>query len=163
MRSGWREAMAWTISRAKAIFPVWRGRHSRASTGRHTGRDSNGRSTTIPATTQQLPNPIGLGPLAAPSWCQATPNTFLPERLNRVSSTTTVIADPFGSSRSTIRSSRASPTASALLPLAESAQFRLLKVPSLEYSPVVVVPLLVGCLAVTDLEDPFWSGGSRGD
>ena len=44
---------------------VWH--HSRASTGRHTGRDRNGSSTTIPATTQQLPNPLGFGPFAAPS------------------------------------------------------------------------------------------------
>jgi len=40
-----------------------------------------------------------------------------------------------------------------LLPLAESAQFRSLKVPSLEYSPVVVVPLRAGRLGVTDLDD----------
>ena len=39
-------------SRAWAIFPVWRGRHSRASTGRHTGRDRNGSYTMMPATTQ---------------------------------------------------------------------------------------------------------------
>ncbi len=93
------------------------GRHSWASTGRHTGRVSNGNSTTIPATTQQVPNPIGLGPFAAPSCCHATPNTFLPERLNNLSSTTTVLADPTGSNRSTIRSTirstSTSPTASA--------------------------------------------------
>src|SRR6266699_7314943 len=60
-----------------------------------------------------LPNPIGLGPFAAPWCCHAAPNPFLPERLHNVSSTTTVIADPAGSNRSTIRSTSTSPTASA--------------------------------------------------
>jgi hypothetical protein len=36
---------------------VCRGRHSRASTGRHTGRDRNDSCTTMPATTQQLGEP----------------------------------------------------------------------------------------------------------
>jgi len=67
----------------------------------------------MPATTQQLPNPMGFGPFAAPSWCQATPNTFLPDRLNSVSSTATVIGDSAGNNRFTIRSSKASPIASA--------------------------------------------------
>ena len=43
------------------------GRHSRASTGRHTGRDRNDSCTTMPTTTQQLPNPIGLKALRRPS------------------------------------------------------------------------------------------------
>jgi len=42
-------------------------RQSRASTGRHTGRDRNDSCTTMLPTTQQLPNPIGFGPFAAPS------------------------------------------------------------------------------------------------
>ena len=41
---------------------LWRGRHNRASTGRHTGRDRNDSCTTMPATTQQLPNRWVSGP-----------------------------------------------------------------------------------------------------
>jgi hypothetical protein len=49
--------MSSVISRAGAIFPVRRGRHSPAGTGRHTGRAENGTVTTRPATIQQFPNP----------------------------------------------------------------------------------------------------------
>jgi transposase len=45
-----------------------------------------------------------------------------------------------------------------LLPLAENAQSRSLKMPSLEYSPVTVVPPPAGCPDVTDFDDPFRSG-----
>ena len=54
------------------------GRHHRAITGRHTGRERNGGSTMRPSTTKHVPRPTGVGPFAAPSCCQPTPNTFLP-------------------------------------------------------------------------------------
>jgi hypothetical protein len=66
----------------------------------------------MPATTQQLPKPMGFGPFAAPSWCQATPKTFFPDRLNKVSSTAIVSAESVGSSRATIRSAKINPAAS---------------------------------------------------
>src|SRR3954468_6556029 len=59
VRLGWRAATSSTITLAWASLPVHRGCHSRASTGRHTGRDDHGRAPTMPATTQQFPNPIG--------------------------------------------------------------------------------------------------------
>ncbi len=90
------------------------GRHSRAITGRHTGRARNGSSTTRPTTTKQVPRPTGLGPFAAPSCCQAAPNTFLPPRLNSVSSTATVSATPSGSRARTIRWDRQIPRMSGL-------------------------------------------------
>jgi hypothetical protein len=58
------------------------GRHSRAITGRHTGRARKGSSMTRPMTTKQVPQPTGVGPVAAPSCCQAAPKTFFPRRLN---------------------------------------------------------------------------------
>jgi hypothetical protein len=66
-------------------------RHSRNSTGRHTGDEHNGRRTTIPTTTHRLPRPILCLPWAAPSCVQNAAKTFLPHRRNRVSSTLTVI------------------------------------------------------------------------
>lgn len=90
------------------------GRHGRAITGRHTGRARKGSSTTRPTTTKQVPRPMGLGPLAAPSCCQAAPKTFFPRRLNRVSSTATVSAASSGSRRRTIRWDRQMPRMSGL-------------------------------------------------
>lgn len=40
---------------------------SRAATGKHTGRLTNGNVTTMPAITQLLPKPTFLGPAADPS------------------------------------------------------------------------------------------------
>jgi hypothetical protein len=57
--------------------PVF-GRHSRAITGRHTGRVKNGSSTIRPSTTKHVPRPTGFGPFAAPSCYHPAPNTFLP-------------------------------------------------------------------------------------
>jgi hypothetical protein len=79
------------------------GCHRRAITGRQTGRVRNGNSTMRPSTTKHVPRPTGLGPLAAPSCCHPAPNTFLPQRLNSVSSTATLSAAPSGSSALTIR------------------------------------------------------------
>ena len=61
--------MAATIWQASTVLDVPRGRHSRASTGRHTGRSANGKRTTMPATTKQVPHEVWLplGPLRAPS------------------------------------------------------------------------------------------------
>jgi hypothetical protein len=42
------------------------GQHRQAHRPRQKRQDNNN-ATTTPATTQQLPNPIGLGPFAAPS------------------------------------------------------------------------------------------------
>jgi hypothetical protein len=88
------------------------GRHSRAITGRHTGREQNGSSTIRPTTTKHVPRPTGLGPLAAPSCCQAAANTFFPDRLNSVSSTATVSAKPSGSRDRTSRWDSARPNTS---------------------------------------------------
>jgi hypothetical protein len=81
-------------------------RTSRAATGRHTGRSRTGSRTTTPAMTQLFPNPVCFGPLAEPSWNHPAAHTFLPVRLSRVSSTTTVTAAPAGSS--SLATSRAS-------------------------------------------------------
>lgn len=88
-------------------------RHSRNSTGRHTGRLQNGNSTTIPTMTHRLPRPSAWGSCADPSWVQNAPNTFGPHRRNRLSSTTTSIAAFGASSRSTIVGVSASPIRSA--------------------------------------------------
>lgn len=66
------------------------GRHSRAITGRHTGRARKGSSMTRPSTTKQAPRPTPLGPVAAPSCCQAAHKTFFPRRLKSVSSTAAI-------------------------------------------------------------------------
>jgi hypothetical protein len=70
-------------SRAWAIFPVCRGRHSRASTGRHTGRDRNDSCTTMPATTQQLPKPMGFRALRGAVVMPRRPEDFLPGPLEQ--------------------------------------------------------------------------------
>jgi hypothetical protein len=108
-------ANCFTMAAAISTFvgPVL-GRHSRAATGRHTGRVRNGSSTMIPTTTKQTPNPTGFSPRAAPSCCQAAPNTFLPRRLNSVSSTAQVSAAPSGSSVLTISRDRYMPRVSPL-------------------------------------------------
>jgi hypothetical protein len=90
------------------------GRCSRAITGSATGREANGSVTTIATTTKQVPRPTGFGPLAAPSCCQAAPNTFFPERLNNVSSTASVIAASGASRARTITCDRRMPSVSAL-------------------------------------------------
>jgi hypothetical protein len=67
----------------------------------------------IPTTTKQVPRPNCFSPVAAPSCCQAAPNTFFPRRLNSVSSTATVTAAPAGSSILTIRWASTIPKISA--------------------------------------------------
>ena len=62
-------------------------RQSRNRTGRHTGCERNGNSTTIPTMIHRLPRPSALGSCAEPSWVQNAPNTRRPQRRNRVSST----------------------------------------------------------------------------
>lgn len=68
----------------------------------------------MPITTKQVPRPTGLAPWAAPSCCQAAPNTFFPRRLNSVSSTATVSTPSSGSRRRTIRWDRDAPRMSGL-------------------------------------------------
>ena len=85
---------------------------SRNRIGRHTGWLQNGNRTTIPTITHRLPRPSLAGPWAAPSWVQNAWCTFLPQRRNKVSSTTTVIEASAGSSRSTISPAMASPSRS---------------------------------------------------
>ena len=75
---------------------------SRASTGRHTGREQNGRATMIPAVTKQVPKLSLLRAGEDPSCCQAAPHTRRPDRGNTESSTaTTIAALPGTSSRAT--------------------------------------------------------------
>jgi hypothetical protein len=78
------------------------GRHSRNSTGNATGREQNGRSTTIAAITKQLPRPVFFAALADPSCCHAAPNTFEPARRKSVSSTTTRTGSPSPTNRATM-------------------------------------------------------------
>jgi hypothetical protein len=58
------------------------GRTRRASTGRQTGRVQNGRATTIPAVTKQVPNASLPRVGAGPSCCQPAPCTLRPDRRN---------------------------------------------------------------------------------
>jgi hypothetical protein len=86
---------------------------SRASTGRHTGRAQNGRCTTIPATTKQVPKDSLFREGDDPSYCQPAPCTFRPDRRNSESSTATVSAAPAGTSSMTASRATARPSSSA--------------------------------------------------
>ena len=94
-------------------------RQSRNRTGRHTGCERNGNSTTIPTMIHRLPRPSALGSCAEPSWVQYAPNTRRPQRRNRVSSTTTSIGASASSSLVTISRASARPSRSASQACAE--------------------------------------------
>ena len=79
------------------------------ATGRHTGRDSTGRVTTIPAMTWLFPYPVLSFPAADPSWNHDAAQTFLPRLRNSVSSTATVTGSPAGTSSATTSRARAKP------------------------------------------------------
>ncbi|KOU33755.1 hypothetical protein ADK54_41665 [Streptomyces sp. WM6378] len=82
------------IEAASSTFVFPPGRHRRAMTGMQTERERKGRRTIRPSTMKQVPYPTGRGPFAAPSCCQNAPNTFFPDRLNRVSSTAATSGAP---------------------------------------------------------------------
>ena len=67
--------LAGAASRLRALpaaFP-FPGTCSRASTGKHTGREQNGNATTIPAVTKQVPKPSLSFAGDDPSCCHAAP------------------------------------------------------------------------------------------
>jgi hypothetical protein len=96
------------------------GRHRQS----HRPGRNGGRSTTRPSITKQVPRPDtpGSGGRAVvlpgrpeePSYCQAAPETFLPRRLNSVSSTATVNTAPPGRSWRTTRWGRGIPGKSGI-------------------------------------------------
>lgn len=84
-----------------------------------TGREQNGSLTTIAAITQLLPRPTWRVPVAEPSWNQPIACTFLPVRLNNVSSTATSTGAPPGTNTATVSLARTRPRSSALHRAAE--------------------------------------------
>ncbi len=83
-----------------------------ASAGRATGRSQNGSRTMMAMTTQLLPRPVFTGPCTEPSWNHDAAQTFLPRRLNRVSSTATRTGSPSGTSSRTTMRATARPSSS---------------------------------------------------
>ena len=87
---------------------------SLASTGMATGLLSAGSRTTTAATTQLLPYPVFAGPGADPSWNHDAAHTFLPRRLNKVSSIATTTGSPASTSSATTSFATARPSSSGL-------------------------------------------------
>ena len=85
---------------------------SLASTGMATGLLTAGSRTMTAATTQLLPYPVFAGPGAEPSWNHDAAHTFLPRRLNSVSSTATVTGFPAGTSSAATSFATARPSSS---------------------------------------------------
>jgi hypothetical protein len=86
---------------------------SLASTGSATGRLTMGSQTMMAAITQLLPYAVLAGPGAEPSWNQEAAQTFLPRRLNKVSSMATVTGCPAGTSSVVTSFATARPRSSA--------------------------------------------------
>ena len=82
---------------------------SLASTGSATGREQNGRLTTMAAITQLLPRPVLCGPCTEPSWNQDAAQTFFPRRRNKVSSIAMTTGSPAGTSSATTSRATARP------------------------------------------------------
>jgi hypothetical protein len=89
------------------------GTWSRASTGRHAGREQNGSATMIPHVMKQFPKLSLLRAGDDPSCCHAAPDTRRPQRPNTESSTATASGSPAGTSSSTTIRATARPSSSS--------------------------------------------------